>query len=184
MNRKQIRRLYRNRTVTDPDTGRERTVVDYVGRYFHSEWEASRVRKSKGLLVLWLMITLAAYVIAACLNSPSSRCMYVLPLFLFCLFPLFYEAMGLARLLTRKGRITEADQIDGTQRLTRSSMGVVVLMAACSVADIVFLLLNGAADTRLLEIGFLCLCLLASAASFMAFCEVKAYAASLKEDNI
>ena len=135
MKERKYKEDYKLITRIDPDTGREKRVAEYVGKYYRIPMEAAALKRFMlaciGLFAL-SFLTLAVYIM---LNSPSSYCMYVMPIAAIALFPLLYWGMGLYSMWRAPEKMTSVQKETGVGRVLRSALGC--------IGDIVFLCLGG-----------------------------------------
>ena len=138
MRRKELLRLYETVYTVDPQTGREKPVARYRGKYFRVD--AARKRTAVGRLWLCFGAALALFLLAGLVPSWSSLCGYVAPWYMLSLLPLLYLLMGTVRITRMKERLTEVDLHDGPGYVKNAGIGLLGLGAAWAVADAVFLL--------------------------------------------
>lgn len=156
--RREYLKLYEMTTKVDPETGRDKRVVRYIGPWFSVL--NGETRRTGGRSLILFLLSAAAYVAAAFQNPPGSRCFYVLPFFLFELFPLFYWVYGAVRTLLLKPRFTAVDKDESLDRIKASALGAAILSGLHTLGEIVFLILGQAgerASTELFCAGMLLL---------------------------
>lgn len=165
MRRKELMKLYTVDNRVDPITGRDKKVARYTGKRYRVDMAAKR----RLLPVLWATVALilAAFVAGGLLNNPGSRCMWVLPFYMFCMLPLCYGLMAAVRLTRMKEIITEVDMADGVRSMGNSALGLTILGALWAATDVVFLILGGGGQSVAREIVFL-LCGMVTAGSAFA----------------
>lgn len=146
MKRGHYRRYYDLRTEVDPSTGKERKRAIYKGTYYRLNLSAQEKRKRALTLILFALLFLGIFLLCGLLNLPSSRCIYVLPFYLFMLFPLFFWLMALCRLFTLPPRFTEPERDQSIGSALRSARGLTVLCGLYVVGAAVFMLMGGASD--------------------------------------
>ena len=143
MKERKYKEDYKLITRIDPDTGREKRVAEYVGKYYRIPMEAAALKRFMlaciGLFAL-SFLTLAVYIM---LNSPSSYCMYVMPIAAIALFPLLYWGMGLYSMWRAPEKMTSVQKETGVGRVLRSALGCMIFPALACIGDIVFLCLGG-----------------------------------------
>lgn len=137
MNRKRYQRLYKLKSVIDPQSGKEKKVAEYTGDYYAF---GSEGKKEALLLLPWTALAFAAYIAAGMLNTPSSRCFYVMPFYAFTLLPLVYLIMGTGGLFFAPQKMTEIKKEDTVDRIRHSAYGALVLSVLTMVGDLCFCL--------------------------------------------
>lgn len=146
MKRKLYRDSYEIRTLTDPDTGRERKTSVYRGLYYRLALTPEQKTRMNVLHITFSVISIALFLLCGWMNLPSSRSFYVLPFYLFMLFPLFYRALAVFRFCRLRASFTAVDKDGSIDSLVRSSYGLAVLSVLFLLGDIVFLALGGAGN--------------------------------------
>ena len=143
MKERRFKEDYKLITKTDPDTGREKRVAEYIGKYYRIPMEASALKRFKleeiGLFAA-SFLALAVYIM---LNSPSSFCMYVMPIAALALFPMLYWGMGLYSMWRAPEKMTSVQKETGVGRVLRSALGCMAFPALACIGDVVFLALGG-----------------------------------------
>lgn len=119
-------------------------MTRYIGPWYTVS--SGDTRRAGALSLALLVLSAAAFVIKAYLNTPGGRCFYVLPFSLFMMFPLFYWAYGAVQTLLLKPRFTAIQKDEGPDRLRSSALGAAILSGLYTLGDIVFLLLGQAGD--------------------------------------
>ena len=147
------RKLYVPQVQVDGKTGKEKTVLRYIGPWYTTE------RKPKKICALvsnlgWVL-GMAAFVTAGLVPSWAGLCGYVTPWLLLCLLPLFYLALGSIKLVRLKEKFTEEARYDSLGYIRVNSVILTALAAAWSIATIIFLLLNDCSMTLPQELIFL-----------------------------
>ena len=148
--RREYLKLYEMTTKVDPATGRDKKVVRYVGPWFSVANGETRRTGVRSLILF--VLSAAAYVAAAFQNPPGSRCFYILPFFLFELFPLFYWVYGAVRTCFLKPRFTAVDKDESLDRIKASALGVAILSGLHTLGEIVFLSLGTAGERASVEL--------------------------------
>lgn len=116
--------------------GREKRRAVYQGDWYHMHAQDARF-KFQALISLGLC--LCAYLIYMKLNSPSGRCMYVLPLAACALIPLAYWAMGVIAIFRNPEKMTRLQKENGPGRALRSALGCSILLGVASIGDVIFI---------------------------------------------
>ena len=119
------------------DKGREKRRPVYRGKWYRLDDNDADYRK-KALLPF--ILCAAAYLIYMKMNTPSGRCMYVLPLAACALIPLVYWAMGIVTLWRNPPAMTRLQKETGPGRVLRSAAGCGILLAMACVGDLIFAL--------------------------------------------
>lgn len=143
------------------DKGREKRRTVYKGEWFRTDAQDKNL-KIRALIPFALCA--ASYLIYMKLNSPSGRCMYVLPLAACALIPLVYWAMGLFTLWRIPEKMTRLQKETAPGRVLRSSVGCGVLLSIACVGDIIFMLTSPAARQSGEITGFIFLAVSAASA--------------------
>ncbi len=122
--------------------GKEKREAVYQGDFFVYEGGApARKRALTESLALGALFA-ALYFIYMKLRTPSSGCMYVLPVAACALVVLAYWAMGVFTLWRAPLKVTRLQKENGVGRVLRSSVGCAVLLGMACVGDILFMLLS------------------------------------------
>ncbi|MBP3540675.1 MAG: hypothetical protein J6K72_02485 [Clostridia bacterium] len=122
--------------------GKEKREAVYQGDYFAYEGGAPVRKKALVESLVFFAICLILYFVYMKLNTPSSSCMYVLPISACALIVLVYWAMGLFSMWRAPEKMTRLQKENGVGRVLRSSVGCGVLLAMASLGDILFMLLT------------------------------------------
>lgn len=150
--------------TTFSDKGHEQQKVVYQGEYFRFRGGAQEkqrtLRWSLGCAGLFFL----TYLIYMKLNTPSSRCMYVMPVAAVALIAFVYWCMGLFTLWRCPDRMTRLQKETGIGRVLRSCIGCAVLLAMACVGDIVYMLVSLKEQVPAEIPGFALLCCAAIAA--------------------
>ena len=145
MKQSELRKLYTQDVVTDPDTGREKRILRYTGPHYRLDLAQTR----RLLLPLWsgLLLCLAAFVAAGLTPARGTYCVYVLPPYVLLLLPLLYGFMsGLKVSRIHTERIDEVQKREGVESLRHSAIGLLLLSGLWLIGEGVFLLLNHPAN--------------------------------------
>lgn len=124
------------------DKGRFVQKPVYQGDYYWLPGSMNARTLAKTCLP-YLGVFIAVYVLYLRANSPSSRCMYVLPFAACACIPMFYAVMGAFAMLRAPRRMTHVQRENGIGRLMRSCMGCGVLTGIAAAGDIVYMALGG-----------------------------------------
>lgn len=140
MKEKKFKDDYTVRTTLS-DRGRTKQEIVYQGEYFRFSGGAKEKRS-----VLLQSLTCAGvfflpYLGYMKLNTPSSRCIYVMPLAAVALIPFVYWCMGLYTLGRCKDQLTRLQKETGIGRVLRASIGCAVLLAMACTGDLAYMLL-------------------------------------------
>jgi len=154
MRRRRYREWYDLRAGADSASGTPARSVAYRGAYYAFSKPGQRRKLTRHAAAL-LGVNLLLFVGAGLLNNEGSRCFYVLPFYLFAVFPLAYWGRALAALLRAPDPMTEPQKERSTGRLARSCAGLAVLCGLCACGDAVLLFTGGAADRVEREVLFL-----------------------------
>ena len=144
--------MFKTLVRTDPYTGKDKREAVYIGSYFGFPVEDARRRRVCGWAVALWALALGAMIGCGLINYNGSRCFYVLPFYLFSVFPLFYGGWGALRLARCKARITAVDKDEGYDRLRSSAIGLAILSGLHTIGEIVLMLLGGADGALVREI--------------------------------
>lgn len=167
MKRKLYRALYETKTVIDSDTGKDRKQARYIGPYFLMEQGLPVRRKAVCFLALAALVYIAAFLACGFLNTPGSRCFYVLPFWLFMPFPWFYWVLAIHRLYKLSDRITAIDKDESLDSIPRCAYALVILGILYALGDLLFMALGGAGDRLWTEVAGLAMILLGSLAAWL-----------------
>lgn len=124
------------------EKGREKRRAVYKGEWFAPD---DRDVRFKYRAPIPFALCAAAYLIYMKLNTPSGRCMYVLPLAACALIPLVYWAMGIVALWRNPDTLTRLQKETGPGRVLRSAVGCGVLLSMAVIGDLIFLFTSPAA---------------------------------------
>ena len=141
--------------------GREKRRAVYKGEWFTMDKRDENLRVRA---LFPFILCAAAYLVYMRLNTPSGRCMYVLPVAACALIPLVYWAIGLFTLWRIPGKMTRLQKETGPGRLLRSSVGCSVLLSIACVGDIIFMLASPTARQNGEITGFIFLAIAAASA--------------------
>lgn len=141
MKQRELRKLYTQDVVTDPDTGREKRVLRYTGPHYVLDTDQVRCLLPR-LWGGWLLCA-AAFVGAGLTPARGTYCVYVLPQYVFLLLPLLYGIMSCTKISRiRTDRINEVQKQEGVESLKHSALGLLILSVAWFLGEGVFMLLN------------------------------------------
>lgn len=142
MKERKYKEEYKLVTQLDEKTGKPRQVPVYMGdTYAHAEG-VTRGKLAAAALP-WLAGFALCYGAYMMLGSPSSYCIYVLPLACCAILPLLYACLGAANMLRFTGRMTRVQKETGVARLMRSFIGCGAFTALAVLGDMVFMLRSG-----------------------------------------
>ena len=119
------------------DKGREKRRPVYRGKWYRLDKSDADFKKRA---LLPFIFCAATYLIYMKMNTPSGRCMYVLPLAACALIPLIYWAMGVVTLWRNPPAMTRLQKETGPCRVLRSAAGCGILLAMACIGDIIFVL--------------------------------------------
>lgn len=148
------------------ERGREKRRAVYRGNWY----AYADAKEAKNALVFALACFLGA---AACWllymarSTPSTRCMYVLPVASCAVFPMAYWLMGLHGMSKKTDKMTRVQKENGVGRVLRSAVGSMVLLAMACVGDVIFMAAAKNFATEMSGFAMLVIAAAASAACFM-----------------
>lgn len=148
------------------DRGREKRRAVYKGEWF-SLADADK-KQCRTLPVVSFVIFAAAFLLYIKLSTPSTACMYVLPIASCSLIPLLYWAMGAYSALRSPEKMTRLQKENGIGRVLRSALGCAVCTGMACIGDLCYMLFSlksGAAR----ELPGFALLAIAAAAAFGCF---------------
>lgn len=119
--------------------GREKREAVYQGDWYKYEKDASPSGRMIALMGGMLCLCICFFLIYMSLNSPSSRCIYVMPVTACALVPMVYWAMGLFVMWRAPEKMTRLQKENGAGRVLRSSVGCMVLLSMACIGDLVFM---------------------------------------------
>lgn len=143
------------------DKGREKRRAVYRGEWFSLD---ERDAKLKIHQLLPFALCAVAYLAYMKLNTPSGRCMYVLPLAACALIPLVYWAMGILALWRNPVKMTRLQKESAPGRVLRSAIGAGILLAMAVIGDIIFMFASPTARQSGEPAGFACLAIATASA--------------------
>lgn len=148
-----VKKLYTTEYRIDPDTGKERPTMRYIGPMHTLE----RPQRRSALLrsLAGLALGAAAFAVAGLTTCWAQLCWYVAPWFMLCLLPLFYLLLGTIKLLRLKEQFTEIDRADSFGYVRMAGLGLMVLGGAWAISAGIFLLTNQLDMTMTSELVFL-----------------------------
>lgn len=160
--------------TTFSDKGREQQNVVYQGEYFRFEGGTQEKYRSLRWSLGCAGIFFLSYLIYMKLNTPSSRCIYVMPIAAVALIVFIYWLMGLAALFRCPDQMTRLQKENSMGRILRSSIGCALLLGMACVGDIIYMLVSLKEQVSAEFPGFALLCCAAIAAlsSFLRIREV------------
>lgn len=148
--------------------GKEKREPVYQGDYFR--FAEGTAEKSRVFRFSFLCAALFAafYFLYLSLNTPSSRCMYVLPVAACALAPLAYWLMGLYALYRAPEKMTRLQKENGSGRILRSATGCMMLLGIGCIGDLIFMLSAGQQQwgQELPGFALLCCCTIAAMGCF------------------
>lgn len=146
-------KLYQTEYVTDPKSGKQKSVARYIG-----PWYLVDMQKKKRLTAqLWLgwLAAVAAFLTAGLIPTWASLCGYVVPFYMLCLAPIIYLFIAGIRIARMKERITLPQKTDGLNTALYAALGLALLGLVWTVTTAVFLLTNQVTMTFSQELIFL-----------------------------
>ncbi len=164
---REVRKLYTTEYRIDPETGKEKPTMRYIGPMHTLE----RPRRRRALLhsLAGLALGAAAFALAGLTPCWAQLCWYVAPWFMLCLLPLFYLLLGTLKLLRLKEQFTEIDRADSFGYVRMAGLGLMVLGGAWAVSTGVYLLTNQPDMTMSNEMIFLCCGVVTALAGLLPF---------------
>jgi len=152
------------------DKGHEKRRAVYRGEWYSMDAQDEKMKIS---VLIPFALCAIAYLIYMKFNTPSGRCMYVLPPAACALIPLVYWAMGIFALLRNPAKMTRLQKENGPGRVLRSAIGAGVLLAMAVVGDIIFIFTSPTARENGELAGFVFLAI-AAACAFGGFIRARA----------
>lgn len=129
-------------STTIDHRGREQRQAVYQGDWYCYQ-EGSNARDGALIMSLSLLLVCTVFFFLYMkLNSPSSRCMYVMPIAACALVTLAYWGMGVFSVWRAPEKMTRLQKENGLGRVLRSSVGCAVLLGMACVGDLFFMLLS------------------------------------------
>lgn len=150
------------------DRGKEKREVVYNGDYFQYA-DGKEAKQSLYLALGCWIICAGLFVFYVKRNSPSTYCMYVLPVAACAVISMVYWAMGLFAMGRAPQTMTRLQKENGIGRVLRSAVGSGVLLTAACIGDVIFLLVNKKAE-EWLSLAVLCGC---AAVSFACYAWIR-----------
>lgn len=129
-------------STTMDHRGREKREAVYRGDWYSYQGGGQTGSRTRIVSLILLAFCVAFFLIYMKLNSPSSRCMYVMPLAACALAPLAYWGMGVFAMWRAPERMTRLQKENGAGRVLRSSVGCAVLLGMACVGDLLFMLFS------------------------------------------
>ncbi len=151
---------YEKQTVTDPDTGRQKTKYVYTGDYYCFQLEKGQFRRYKLESELLTLGGTAAFLTGGLLGSGGSTTVYSGVPAVVSVLPLLYLLMGLWGLVwDGSPKMTIREYVYGLGRMRNSLWAVLLLWAVTFLGHVVYIFLNW--NFSALELGCAALELLA-----------------------
>ncbi len=122
--------------------GKEKREAVYRGNWYSYRGEEAAGRKAFTSSLVHLLVCIGFYLLYMHLNTPSSRCMYVMPVAACALAPLAYWCMGLFSMRRNLKKMTRLEKENGVGRVLRSCVGCGVLVGLASIGDLLFVLFS------------------------------------------
>ena len=140
MKERKYKEEYKLETQLDVKTGKPRQIPVYMGDYYHLE-----AGKRAIAIACWLPLAayLVLYAVYMLLDSPSARCIYVMPIAACATIPTLYAVLGALSALRAPQKMTRVERETGVGRVMRSMIGCGTVTALSCVGDAVFMLRNG-----------------------------------------
>lgn len=123
------------------DKGREKREAVYQGDYFRFSGGPAECKTARAWALGTACLFLLFYLIYMRLNTPSGRCMYVMPVSACALLPFVYWCMGLFTLYRAPEKMTRLQKENGIGRVLRSSIGCTVLLFIACIGDVLYILI-------------------------------------------
>ena len=127
MKERKLKEEYRLETRLDTRTGKPKQIPVYMGDDYHLGGETDRRRLLSDCLV-WLAALMICWFGYLMINSPSSRCIYVLPFASCASIPMLYAGIGAVNALRAPRKMTRLQQETGIARLMRSHLGCAIFL--------------------------------------------------------
>ena len=121
------------------ERGHEKRKTVYHGCWYRYH-DPDAARKAMYALVGCLALCVVCYVGYMLLGSPSSTCMYVLPVAACALFTLVYWVMGMFSMWRAPQKMTRVQTENGVGRVVRSAAGCAALLGMASGGDMIFMI--------------------------------------------
>lgn len=153
--------------VTMDEKGRDKRRAVYRGKWYQLDLSRAEKKQLGFFSIGALLLFAICYILYMKLSTPSSRCMYVLPVAAAGLMPAAYWIMGLYSMLRAPERMTSVQKEKGIGRVMRSAMGCMLMTGAAAAGDVIFLLSGNALRTEWPGLALLCCCALAGAGCFL-----------------
>jgi hypothetical protein len=164
MNEKRYRNQYESLAKIDSSTGKETRVYKYTGKYYRFAAEKRLVHTAWRWIMFCTGLFWIGFIAGGLMNAPGSRSIWVLPFFLFSVFPGFYAALGVWNLFRLPEYITFPQKRNSLDSVKNSAWGIVVLSFLASAGSLIILLSGAASGQEAEEFTFLGLSMLRLAA--------------------
>jgi hypothetical protein len=155
MNRKRYKNQYETLTETDPSTGKERRVYKYTGTYYRIAAEKRLVHAAWRWILFCAGFFWLGFIAGGLVNSPGSHSIWVLPLFLFSVFPGFYAVLAVWHLFRLPEYITVTQKRNSLDSVKNSAWGIVILSVLTSIGSVIVLSTGAASGQEAEELIFL-----------------------------
>jgi hypothetical protein len=155
MHGKRYRNQYESRVKFDPLTGKETREYRYNGEYYHCLVEKGIAQAAYKWIMCCAALFWIGFISGGFVNAPGTRSIWVLPVFLFSVFPGFYAALAAWKLCRLPEIITEPQKKESIDSVKISAWAIVILSALASAGGMVVLLSGAAFEQQAEEITFL-----------------------------
>lgn len=153
MRRRDLLKLYATETVIDAETGKKKRVSRYVGKSYRMD-KAVRRGCQRLLWPCW-GASLIAFAVGGLLPTKAGYSTYVVVWYMACLLPLFYLLMGAVRMSRMGDTLTEVDLKEGVNYVKGGTVALIGLGGAWTVADVIFLIIQGLPERPAADLVFL-----------------------------
>ena len=154
MNGKRYRNLYKSMTKIDPYTGKETRGFKYTGKYYRLTAEKRLVNAVCRRMLLCVCLFWIGFIAGGFINAPGSHSVWVLPFFLFSVFPGFYAVMAVWHLFRLPAYITDPQKKGSLDSVKNSAWGIVILSALALVGSLVVFITRAASGRETEELIF------------------------------
>lgn len=140
MKERKYKEEYKLETQLDVKTGKPKQIPVYMGDYYLMDAEKKTLLNAGVPPLAAYFVLYAAYML---LDSPSARCIYVMPIAACATIPTLYAALGALSMMRAPKKMKRVERETGVGRVMRSMIGCGVITALACAGDAVFLLRNG-----------------------------------------
>lgn len=141
MKERKYKEDYTIRTILS-EKGQEQQEVVYRGEYFHFCGGTQEKNRTLRWSLCCAVVFFACYLVFLKLNTPSSLCIYVMPVSAIAIIPFAYWCMGLFALYRCKDRMTRLQKETSLGRILHSSIGCTIFLAMACTGDVIYMLVS------------------------------------------